>query len=118
LVEDSFGLGAAMKSLLQSCGADVAGPVVTTADADCLIAKNLPDVALVDINLRGGERADGLINRLHGQGVRVVATSGGTVLLLAPGQVSATLSKPFSEAQLFAALIPRTAQATDDNVSD
>jgi DNA-binding response OmpR family regulator len=118
LVEDSFNLGAAMKSLLQSCGADVAGPVATTADADSLIAENLPDVALVDINLRGGERADGLINRLHGQGVRVVVTSGGTVLLLAPGKVSATLAKPFSEAELFAALLPSTAPAADHNGSD
>jgi hypothetical protein len=29
LVEDSFILGAAMKDLLQACGADVAGPVAT-----------------------------------------------------------------------------------------
>jgi CheY-like chemotaxis protein len=105
LVEDSLSLGEAMKSLLQACRADVIGPVVSTAEADRLISENLPDAALVDINLRGGERADGLIDRLHDQGVRVVVTSGYTDLPLAPRNAAATLSKPFSEAQFFAALL-------------
>jgi CheY-like chemotaxis protein len=65
LVEDSFILGAAMKDLLQACAADVAGPVATMAEADRLISENLPDAALVDINLRGGERADGTSVRTY-----------------------------------------------------
>ena len=105
LVEDSLSLGEAMKSLLQACRADVIGPVASAAEADRLISKNLPDAALVDINLRGGERSDGLIDRLRDQGVRVVVTSGCTDLPLAPRNVAATLSKPFSEAQFFAALL-------------
>jgi len=105
LVEDSLSLGEAMTSLLQACRADVIGPVASAAEADRLISKNLPDAALVDINLRGGERSDGLIDRLRDQGVRVVVTSGCTDLPLAPRNVAATLSKPFSEAQFFAALL-------------
>jgi len=105
LVEDSLSLGEAMKSLLQACRADVIGPVASAAEADRLISENLPDAALVDINLRGGERADGLIDRLRDQGVRVVVTSGYTDLPLASTNVAATLSKPFSEAQFFAALL-------------
>ena len=104
LVEDSFILGAAMKDLLQACAADVAGPVATMAEADRLISENLPDAALVDINLRGGERADGLIDRLHDRGVRVVVISGDTGPPLAPGKAAATLLKPFSEADLLQAL--------------
>lgn len=105
LVEDSRALGLAMKSLLEACGAQVAGPVATTADADQLIAGNLPHAALVDINLRAGERADDLIGRLHDRGVRVVVTSGDSEELQMPVKAAATLSKPFSEAQLLAALL-------------
>lgn len=106
LVEDSRAVGMAMKSLLEACGAQVAGPVATTADADRLIAGGLPHAALVDIHLRAGERADDLIGRLHSRGVRVVVTSGDSEELLMPAKVVATLSKPFSEAQLLAALRP------------
>lgn len=107
LVEDSSIVGAAIKDLLQASGADVAGPVATIAEADRLISENLPDAALVDINLRGGERADGLIDRLHDQGVRVVLISADTGPPLAPGKAAATLLKPFNEEQLFAALLPK-----------
>jgi CheY-like chemotaxis protein len=84
LVEDSSVVSAAMKDLLEACGADVAGPVATMVEADRLISENLPDAALVDINLRGGEQADGLIDRLHDRGVRVVVISGDTGSPLAP----------------------------------
>jgi DNA-binding LytR/AlgR family response regulator len=96
-----------MKDLLEACGADVAGPVATMVEADRLISENLPDAALVDINLRGGEQADGLIDRLHDRGVRVVVISGDTGSPLAPRKAVATLLKPFSEEQLFAALLPK-----------
>src|SRR5258705_6253982 len=56
LVEDSWHLGVALKELLRAWGADVAGPVATTAEAERLISEYAPDVAVVDINLRGGER--------------------------------------------------------------
>jgi DNA-binding response OmpR family regulator len=64
LVEDSCQVGVALKDLLQMFGADVAGPVATTAEAERLIS-HAPDVALVDVNLRGGEQAYGLIDELH-----------------------------------------------------
>lgn len=106
VVEDSRDLGMAIQTLLQACGAKVAGPVATAADADRLIAQDLPDAALVDIQLRSGERADALIGRLHDRGVRVIVTSGDAALLQRSTTASATLSKPFSEAELFAALLP------------
>jgi CheY-like chemotaxis protein len=106
VVEDSRELGIAMQSLLQACGATVAGPVATAAEADRLIAESLPDAALVDIQLRFGERADALIARLHDRGVRVIVTSGDAALLRTPTKAAAMLSKPFGEAELFAALLP------------
>jgi DNA-binding NtrC family response regulator len=84
LVEDSWHLGVAMKRLLQLLGADVAGPAATTAEAERLIAERIPDVALVDFNLRDNELADGLIDHLHDQGVRVIVTSGYAVFPMAP----------------------------------
>ena len=106
LVEDSWQLGMALKSLLQALGADVAGPVATTAEAEHLVNEHTPDVAVVDFNLRGGERAYGLIDRLHDQGIRVVVTTGYADIPLAPGKAAAILQKPLSEAQLLAALRP------------
>jgi CheY-like chemotaxis protein len=108
VVEDSWHVGTAMKSLLRAWGADVVGPVATTADAVRLISEQTPDVALVDVNLRDGELAYGLIDRLHGQGIRVVVTSGYADVLLASGKAAAILQKPVSEAQLLASLRPIT----------
>lgn len=109
VVEDSVDLGIAVTSLLQACGADVAGPVATAADADRLVAVELPDAALIDIHLRAGERADELIARLQSRGVRVVVTSGDSSGLETRADVAVTLSKPFSEAELIAALMPAPA---------
>jgi len=106
LVEDSWHLGVAMKRLLELLGADVAGPAATTAEAERLTAERVPDVALVDFNLRDNELADGLIERLHEQGVRVVVTSGYAVFPMAPEKVAAILQKPITESQLLAALRP------------
>jgi CheY-like chemotaxis protein len=104
LVEDSWQLGMALKSLLQALGADVTGPVATTADAERLVSERAPDVALVDFNLRDGERAHGLIDRLQDQGIRVVVTTGYADLPLARGKGVAILQKPINEAQLLASL--------------
>jgi len=110
LVEDSWHVGQAMKNLLRVMGADVAGPAATTAEAERLLCEHAPDVALVDISLRGGERAYGLIDRLHDRGVRVIVISGYAELPLASAKAAAILQKPVSEAQLLATLRPFIAQ--------
>jgi CheY-like chemotaxis protein len=109
LVEDSWHVGTALRSLLRVWGADVVGPAATTADAERLIAERAPDVALIDINLRGGERAYDLIDRLHGRGIRVVVISGYSDVPLALAKAVAILPKPVDEAQLLASLRPMTA---------
>ena len=103
LVEDDWQLGIAMKSQLRALGAEVMGLAATTAEAERLISENTPDVALIDFNLRGGERPLSLIDRLLDRGVRVVVVSGYADLPLA-GKVEAVLQKPVSEEQLFATL--------------
>jgi DNA-binding NtrC family response regulator len=112
VVEDSWHIGIALESQLRALGADVAGPVATTDEAEQLIAEQTPAVAIVDFNLRGGELAHGLIDRLNDQGIRVIVISGYAVVPLAPGKAAAILQKPIVEAQLLAALRPaqKTAQ--------
>jgi CheY-like chemotaxis protein len=110
VVEDSWQLGKAMKNLLQQLGAEVAGPAATTADAERLLCERVPDVALVDINLRDGELAHGLIDRLYDQGVPVIAVTGYAILPLPPVKAAAILQKPLSSAQLLATLRPLLAQ--------
>ena len=106
VVEDSWSVGIAVKNLLRSFGAEVIGPVATMAEAVGLIAEGVPDVALVDINLRGGELAYDLIDRLHALGVRIVVTSGDPEIPLAAGKAVAVLEKPVREASLIASLRP------------
>jgi len=55
LVEDSHPVADALKKLLQLLGANVSGPAATVSEAESLLAQHLPDVALVDAHLRGGE---------------------------------------------------------------
>src|SRR5215475_1237945 len=75
LVEDSWHVGIALRNLLQALGAHVDGPAATVAEAERLISDPPPDAALVDFNLRGGERPHGLIGHLHHLGVRVIIIS-------------------------------------------
>ena len=72
LVEDLWAVGDALKQLLELLGASVSGPAATTAEAERLLAQRLPDVALVDVHLRGGEQSDLLVKRLTEQGVAVI----------------------------------------------
>ena len=76
LVEDSAAVGEAVKQLLELLGASVSGPAATTAAAESLLAQRLPDVALLDFHLRGGERSDGLIAQLRQQAYRLFCFRG------------------------------------------
>jgi DNA-binding NtrC family response regulator len=103
LVEDSWQLGMALKSLLRSFDAEVDGPAATTSDAERLISEHAPDAAIIDVNLRQGERSYGLIDRLIGQGVPVVVTSGYSDLPMVSVKAH-ILEKPISEEKLIAIL--------------
>ena len=109
VVEDSWDVGTGLKMLLESWGADVAGPAATTADAVRLICERTPDVALVDIHLRDGEQSYCLINQLHDQAIRVVVISGYADVSPAVGTVAAILQKPIREDLLLASIRPERA---------
>jgi CheY-like chemotaxis protein len=102
LVEDAPDVGDAVKKLLELLGATVAGPAPTMGAAESLIAERLPDVALPDFHLRGGERSDGLIARMRQQFEFPPPPSlAGTTIL----------EKPVSEAVLLAHLGPLAIKA-------
>ena len=113
LVEDSWHVGNAIKRLLRALGADVAGPAATIADAERLIADRKPDVAIVDINLREGERANPLLDRLQEESIPVIVITGYTEVSLPPGKVEAILQKPVSVEQFLAILRPIVARLPD-----
>jgi len=113
LVEDSWHVGNAIKRLLHALGADVAGPAATIADAERLVAERIPDVALVDIHLRDGELAYGLIGRLYEQRIPVVVITGYTAVSLPSGKAEAILQKPVSVEKFLAALRPIIARQSD-----
>jgi len=110
IVEDSWDVGTGLKMLLESWGAEVAGPAATMADAARLVSERTPDVALVDIHLRDGELSYCLIDQLHDQGVRVVVISGYADVSLAVGKAAAILQKPMREDVLLASIRPARAE--------
>ena len=104
VVEDSWEVSEGLKLLLESLGADVVGPVATADDARRLLTRCIPNVALVDINLRNGELSYGLVDEMHGLGVPVVVITGYANVSTANGKVAAILKKPFSDVDLLATL--------------
>jgi|SRR5215472_14995424 len=104
IVEDSWDVGTGLKMLLETWGAEIAGPAATMDDARCLVSEHAPDVALVDINLRNGEQSYGLIDWLHERGIRVVVISGYPDVSLAKGKATAILPKPVRHDLLLASL--------------
>ena len=103
IVEDQWHVARTLKSLLHTEGAEVRGPAATMADAQRLAVEQKPDLAVVDINLKG-EMAYALIDQLHDQGVRVVVVSGYAVLPRLTDKVAAVLQKPFNAPELLTVL--------------
>jgi len=103
VVEDSWHVANALKSLLEELGIDVTGPAASLQDAERLLEAREPQLAIVDINLRG-EMAYGLIDTLHARGIRVVVISGYAVPQVAQAKVAAVLQKPFSASSLLTVL--------------
>ena len=102
IVEDSNVVARAIQSLLEEMGMVVVGPVATSIDAERLLIERSPELAVVDIHLKG-EVSFNLIDRLHDAGIPVLATSG-LALQSRLASAAAILQKPFSGSDLLAAL--------------
>ena len=81
VVEDSWQVAQALSATLGVFGMVVLGPVGTTVDAMELVERQAPELAVVDINLKG-EKAYDLIEWLAERRVRVLV---GTGYVLTPG---------------------------------
>lgn len=103
VVEDAWHVAKAMKGLLGSIGMNVMGPVATTVDARRLLASQRPQLALVDINLRG-EPAWDLIDDLHKQDVQVLIMSGYPLLNDPAGNPITCLQKPCDATEILDAI--------------
>jgi CheY-like chemotaxis protein len=104
VVEDTWHVRKALQKLLEDLGVEVAGPVATVTEADRLIAECPPTVAFVDVKLRDGDPAYGLIDALHDRGIRVVVTSAFAVLPERVEKIASVLPKPYTAAKVLATL--------------
>jgi DNA-binding response OmpR family regulator len=106
LVEDSQSVADALKQHLELLGANVTGPAATTAEAKKLMSERLPQVALVDFHLRGGDSSC-LIAQLRNEGIPVIMLSG-SFERPAPASLTGVtmVDKPINEAQILQYLKP------------
>jgi DNA-binding NtrC family response regulator len=103
IVEDAWQVAAALKAVLEDLRMEVLGPVATILEAERLTAAHMPEVAVIDVNLKG-EMAYGLINQLHDRGVPVIVVTGYAVLPRLTEKAAAILQKPFNGPELVTAL--------------
>ena len=105
VAEDEFLIAMELELLLGRHGYRVLGPAATVAGALRLLAAEVPDAALLDVNLRG-EMVTPVAGALRALGVPfVLASAYGRSDLVAAGLAGApNVGKPASDSRLLAAL--------------
>lgn len=103
VVEDAWHVATALRGLLEGLGMQVVGPAASVLEAERLAAAQMPEVAVVDVNLKG-EMAYGLVDQLHDSGVPVIVVSGYAVLPSLTEKAVVILQKPFNGPDLVTAL--------------
>ena len=103
IVEDSWQIAKALMSLLGDLGMVVTGPTNTIAGAERLSVDEKPELALVDLHLRG-EMAFGLVDWLHQRGLRVIVLTGYAGLTPSLDKANAIVQKPFGADELVATM--------------
>jgi DNA-binding response OmpR family regulator len=103
VVEDGWQVAEALKLALELVGMVVAGPVATAREAQRLATACPPDLAVVDVNLKG-EMAFPLMDWLQERGIQVVVITGYEDLPRSLDKFAAVLHKPFTAATLLKTL--------------
>ena len=103
VVEDGWQVADGLKLSLEQWGMIVAGPVGTAREAQSLVMECRPDLAIVDVNLKG-EMGYKLMDWLHDRGIQVVVISGYEDLPGSLEKFAAILQKPFTDAVLLTTL--------------
>jgi CheY-like chemotaxis protein len=96
VAEDSWPLAKALRIVLADLGMSVMGPASSIAAAKVLVEEGLPDLAVVDVNLKG-EMSYEFIALLKDKGVPVIAITGYAHPTNAMSRADAILQKPFGE---------------------
>lgn len=76
IVEDDPIIGCASAAELEDAGHEVMGPAISAAEADDIVARRRPDLALVDINLEYAGAGVALAWRLKDLGIACIFVSG------------------------------------------
>ena len=104
VVEDEALVAMLVEDALLDAGAEVVGPVATVADALELLKRQLPEAAVLDLNL-AGETSTPVADELAKRGVPFVVATGYGADGLPPGHASVpVLAKPYDPSDLTAAL--------------
>jgi two-component SAPR family response regulator len=95
IVEDEFLLAMELEMLLQQRGCMVLGPVSSVGQALTMLDGEQPDIALLDVNLKG-ERATPVAAALQARGVPFVLITGYSMLQLSEPELRAAprIEKP------------------------
>ena len=103
IVEDSWHVAEALGSVLSDFGMVVTGPTSTIVEAERLTLDEKPELALVDLSLKG-EMTFGLVDWLHQRGLRVIVLTGYAGLTPSLDRANAIVQKPFAADELVATM--------------
>ena len=104
VVEDEALVAMLVEDALQDAGATIIGPVATVAEALALLEREMPDAAVLDLNL-AGETSTPVADVLAARQVPfVVATGYGAEGLPSAHADAPVLAKPYDPDELTAAL--------------
>jgi DNA-binding response OmpR family regulator len=104
VAEDAWHVARALKGVLEETGLAVIGPAASVAQAEDLLERDSPDLAVVDINLKS-ELSYSLIDKLHDRGVPVIVVTGYAYLSKPVAKPAVMLQKPFSGSALLAKVL-------------
>ena len=97
VVEDEPLIAMMLEDFLDMLGHEVAGTADTVGDALARVEAGGVDAAILDVNLRGGEKSWPIADALAGEGIPFILATGGTNDTIAEDhRERPTLSKPFT----------------------
>lgn len=104
VVEDEALVAMLVEDTLSDADCQVVGPAATVAEALALLDAEVPDAAVVDLNL-AGETSVPVIEALRARGIPCLVATGYGTAGLPPGQEGLpVLGKPYDPNELTAAL--------------
>ena len=103
VAEDAWHVARALAALFEEFGLVVIGPTATVEDARRLLRESAPDLAVVDMNLKG-KLAYGLLQELDARQVPFIVVTGYATLPRLGETACVVVQKPFTAATLLSAM--------------